>query len=567
LSLALEGENKSLMSSRVMAESFKAVPKTAPSMKDDERAKHEFRGKRSLKAHKSENAEALNFKAVAPEDKIIWIFYAPGETIDAEEVPVYQAKTIYAEKKPVYQPVGLTAEASYVQSMQTDKLESLRRDADNHRQALQAYAKKLEGTLNTRWVWFFRHCFSCSNERRKRDGIRQTFKTLGKNFLRFIALRWRSFGSWRQNEFTRSKMINPFCERQFLADTYVMGRLIAQRTTLCKPPFFIYSSQLARAMQTALLLGEGLKSVEQSVSGTLKLLPYIMEESNSSERRKIGIARSATQNVTNSQNACADEAYLLRYLEKARIQTRPEIENKILEDIPDKPILGDACKKLSADGIAVVHLARKQALFFESQSFRGLPLEASGTSVVVTHGGFLRKLLLQGVRYAGRMRNKNPHPRNAEGFLCEILSLEVNGNEEVKAIFVRDQVDPSDESAQKRRDEVDTSEINSRYDAGNRCETIGSGSCEFWNDARCLARYEPQKLRSSPQESDLIAQEERAILDRSQAPMGSRSLFPDEAPVAEIFSQSAAPSFRNATPRDLSDISLNSTEAAVASSK
>jgi hypothetical protein len=346
-------------------------------------------------------------------------------------------------------------------------------------------------TARTRWVWFLRHCFSCSNERDNLsdvpDAVRAFFTTLFKNSKIRLQNLWRLLaggeelkkGSKRQNEIVRSKMINPFCERMFLPDSYAMGRRIKEEThNFSMGPFFLHSSKLARAMQTALLVGAGLKEAGGQVKGGLRLLPFIMEKSNWKERRKIRRApskRRATQNITTSKDACVDRNILAR----------------VFGDLAG----GAAdCKGESETPIIVKNLAKSQGTFFGSKAFRSLKDKDVGTNIVVSHGGFLRNLLLQTIV---RPSGKIPHPRNAEAFLCEVVSLvdQSSGQEKVKAIFVRAQLAPEDARAP---------DLPPEYDVGQRCERIGSGSCQYLKSTLCDQGLEGKPNPDAP-ESDLIA--------------------------------------------------------------
>jgi hypothetical protein len=116
--------------------------------------------------------------------------------------------------------------------------------------------------------------------------------------------------------------------------------------------------------------------------------------------------------------------------------------------------------------LIVRDLGAEQVKFFGSSEFQSIKTDS--INIVVSHGGYLRKLLLQTVRIG----NKNPHPRNAEAYLCEVKSV----GKEVRAIVIRDHIPPpSTESFT-----ASFKSLVDQYDTGKDCTVIGSGSCPFF---------------------------------------------------------------------------------------
>jgi broad specificity phosphatase PhoE len=239
---------------------------------------------------------------------------------------------------------------------------------------------------------------------------------------------------------------------------YEMGGLILQRSSkilsqiTSQVKIKIYSSFLARAMQTAFLLAQGIRDQNPDVcESKIVPLPHLMEECSLTEAwlmkliHQFNGKRRSSQNVTTGKDWNED----LKSLIEAFAPISPTSENM-----------------QNTDPILVSDIGKAQVSFFEnfSSSFAQDDL-----NVVVSHGKYLRKLLLQTVIF-GDKKNQNPHPRNTEAYLCEIVVVD----EKVRGIVVRDHIPPT--KIQASQSQLDKTRLD-KYDVGKECTVTGSGSC------------------------------------------------------------------------------------------
>ncbi|NDD93029.1 hypothetical protein EBZ37_13220, partial [bacterium] len=149
----------------------------------NDKGEHEFRGKREVAYHIEEKrAQRLDPEPVrTDDDSTIWVFYVP-ETPDTDPDPALK-----------FQPVGIKAATREATSAKHEQAYVYVRgpimsweDAKDYAQYVHEKLRSIEGrTMRTRWVWFLRHCFSCSNQRDRagnyRDAAWAFFATLFDN--------------------------------------------------------------------------------------------------------------------------------------------------------------------------------------------------------------------------------------------------------------------------------------------------------------------------------------------------------------------------------------------------
>jgi hypothetical protein len=273
------------------------------------------------------------------------------------------------------------------------------------------------------YVFFMRHCFSCSNKRKK---IFQIQAGVQNPFCDFAGI--------SQPYQTTQKLIEELPSINAHLQSLGLPRIVEK--------FQVGSSLLLRAMQTAAIAAACLrKNVE--CAETIWRVPHVMEVANFYDRLT-GLP-GVRSFVRSSQNAIDDAT--------SRIDA-----NVLNEHLKSGIDAGDCQPVTCKTGKYIVTTPAAQQAEFISKVVPKLMNSTQGVSLIVSHGKAMRMGYFQGVVMQERGKALNPSPANTETILCAFFHKKEK-KEECPLVLVCGRVTPAPVT-------IPTSD----YDVGHKCQ-------------------------------------------------------------------------------------------------